>query len=63
MWTDEIVEDVRKFRQAHAAEHGHDLRRIFRALKKKQDESARRVVTLEPLPPPVVRRASGAKQQ
>jgi hypothetical protein len=61
MWTDEIVDDVRKVRQAQAAAHNHDLRSIFRELKRKQDESDRRIVTLEPVLPPVIKRASGAK--
>ena len=62
MWTDEIGEDVRKSRQAHAAAHGHDLRRIFRDLKEKQDQSGRRIVTLDPVPPPAIKRASGSEQ-
>jgi hypothetical protein len=45
MWTDEIVDDVRKVRQALAAAHAHDLKSIFRELKRKQDESERRIVT------------------
>jgi bisphosphoglycerate-dependent phosphoglycerate mutase len=61
MWNDEVVDDVRRARQANAAAHGNDLRRIFRDLKKKQDESGRTVVTLAPVPPPVIKRAAGAK--
>jgi hypothetical protein len=61
MWTDEIVDDVRKVRQAQAAAQGHDLKRIFSELKRKQDASDRKIVTLEPVLPPVTKRASGAK--
>lgn len=60
MWNDEIVEEVRRARREHAAAHGHDLRRIFRDLKKKQDESGRDVVTLDPVQPRIARSASGS---
>jgi hypothetical protein len=60
MWKDEIVEEVRAARGAHAAAHGHDLRRIVADLKRKQDASARSVVTLQPRPPRHVKRASGS---
>jgi hypothetical protein len=50
MWKDEIVEEVREARRAHAAANGHDLRRIFEALRQKQEASGRRVVTLQPKP-------------
>ena len=50
MWKDEIVEEVREARRVHAAAHGHDLRRIFEDLKRKQDASGRPVVTLQPKP-------------
>jgi hypothetical protein len=60
MWNDEIVEEVRKVRREHAAAHGHDLRRIFQDLKKKQDESGRDVVTLDSDQPRNARCASGS---
>lgn len=33
MWTDPIVEEVRKVREAHAARFNYDLRAIFHAVK------------------------------
>ncbi len=61
MWTDEIVEEVREARRAHAAAHGHDLRRIFADLKRKEDASGRLVVTLQPKPAREIRRSSATK--
>jgi hypothetical protein len=46
--SDEIVEEVRRARHAHAAAHGFDLRRIFDDLKKRERESGEPVVSLEP---------------
>ncbi len=60
MWKDEIVDEVRKVREAHAAAHGHDLRRIFQDLKQKQDASGKRTVALQPRPPRVLGRATGS---
>jgi hypothetical protein len=63
MWTDEIVEEVRKAREAHAAANGHDLRRIFQDLKQRQDASGRKVVTLAPRPPRTSKRAVGQTER
>jgi hypothetical protein len=60
MWTDEIVEEVRRARAEHAAQHGNDLRRIFQDLKRKQDASSRQVVSRPPRPPRLTHRSSGA---
>jgi hypothetical protein len=60
MWKDEIVEEVREARRAHAAAHGHELRRIFEDLKRKQDASGRSVVTLQPRPARMIQRTSGS---
>lgn len=60
MWKDEIVEEVRRVREAHAAAHGHDLRRIFEDLKKSQSQSGRKVVSLPPRPPRRRKHASGS---
>ena len=48
MIEDPIVEEVRRHREAHAAEHGHDLARIARALRKREQESDR--IVLNPGP-------------
>jgi hypothetical protein len=58
MWADEIVEEVRRAREAHAAAHGHDLRRIFQDLRRKQDASGKKTVTLQPRSPRILRRAT-----
>lgn len=59
MWKDEIVEEVRSARRAHAVEHGRDLRKIVADLRRKQEASGRRVVTLQPRPPRSIKRVSG----
>jgi hypothetical protein len=59
MWTDEIVEEVRRVREAHAAANGNNLRRIFQDLKQRQDASGRKVVTHQPRPPRALKRAVG----
>jgi len=48
MWEDPIVEEVRKVRDAHAAQFNYDLRMIYRALKKEEGESGRKFVKLPP---------------
>ncbi len=58
MWKDEIVEEVRRAREAHAAAHGYDLRLIYDDLKRKEQASGRTVVTLPPKPAKPIRRAS-----
>lgn len=63
MWTDEIVEEVRRAREAHAAANGNDLRRIFQDLKRRQEASGRRTVTLQPRPPHPVKRAVGQPER
>jgi hypothetical protein len=48
MWEDPIVEEVRKVRNAHAAQFNYDLREIYQALKKEEAESGRKFVKLSP---------------
>jgi len=48
MIEDPIVSEIRKYRKAHAAEHGHDLRRIAESLQKRERESGRKVVSPGP---------------
>jgi bisphosphoglycerate-dependent phosphoglycerate mutase len=63
MWNYEIVEEVRRMREAHAAAHGNDLRRIFQDLKQTQDASGRKAVTLQPRSPHRPKRAAGTTQR
>jgi hypothetical protein len=51
MWDDPIVGDTRELREEYLAELGHDLDALFRDLKKKERESGRKVVSLEPRNP------------
>ncbi len=39
MIEDPIVEEVRRYRKAHAAKYGNDLNRIVRALREKEHTS------------------------
>lgn len=48
MWEDPIVEEVRKAREAHAAQFGYDLRAIYKALKEEEAASGRKDVSLPP---------------
>ncbi|MGF1612961.1 MAG: hypothetical protein ACFCVA_03355 [Gammaproteobacteria bacterium] len=48
MWKDPIVEEVRKAREAHAAQFGYDLRAIYKALKEEEAASGRKYISLPP---------------
>jgi hypothetical protein len=48
MWKDPIVEEVRKAREAHAAQFGYDLRAIYKALKEEEAASGYKYVSLPP---------------
>jgi hypothetical protein len=62
MWNDdEIVEQTRAVRAAHAAEFAYDLKRIFADLRKQQEQSGREVVTLPAKPPAANRRAAAGR--
>ena len=47
-WTDPIVAEVRKVRDAHAAKFNYDLRAIYEDLKGKEAASGRKYVRYEP---------------
>jgi len=51
MWTDLIVEEARQARETHAAQFNYDLEAIYRDLKAKEQESARKVVSFPPKRP------------
>lgn len=48
MIEDAIVAEIRRYRRVIAAEHGNDLRRIVEALRKRERESGRKVVSPGP---------------
>jgi hypothetical protein len=54
MWKDEIVEEVRRNRDAYAARFNYDLNAIYQDLKAKESRSKRKLVSFSPkrpLPP------------
>ncbi len=44
-WNDEIVEEVRKVRNEHAAKFNYDISAICADIRQKQVESGRQVIT------------------
>jgi hypothetical protein len=48
MFDDPIVEEVRRYRQGHAAKYGNDIHRIFAALREQEKTSKRKVVHFGP---------------
>ena len=56
---DEIVEDIRAVRRAHAAAFGFDVARIVADLRKKDAASGDRLVSLPPKPARHRRKAAG----
>ena len=48
--SDEIVDEVRAIRRAHAETHGFDMARIVADLKQKEVASGDRLVSLPPKP-------------
>jgi len=48
MINDPIVEEIRSYRQAHAARYNYDLEAIFKALLSRQNNSSRPVVNRPP---------------
>ena len=45
MWSDPIVDEVRRARDAYAAHFNYDLRAIYRDLKEQEKRSGRTVVS------------------
>jgi hypothetical protein len=56
--TDEIVAEIRRHREAHAASLGYDLKRITEDFQRQERESTRNVVRRQPRKPMTVQRAS-----
>jgi hypothetical protein len=48
MWQDPIVAEVRKIREAHAAQYNYDVRAIYVALKRAEEQSQRPKVSFPP---------------
>jgi hypothetical protein len=44
-WSDPIVDEVRRVRDAYAARFNYDLRAIYRDLKEKEKRSGRKIVS------------------
>jgi hypothetical protein len=45
MWTDPIIEEIHKIRQAHAAKFNYDIHAIVKDFQEKQKRSGRAVVS------------------
>ncbi|MEW5830142.1 MAG: hypothetical protein AB1846_14710 [Chloroflexota bacterium] len=54
MWNDPIVDEVRRVRDAHARKFNYDLQAIAADLKKQQETSGRKFITLPPRKPTVL---------
>ena len=46
MWTDPIVEEIRREREAYAAKFNFDLQAIYQDIKRQEQESGHEIVTL-----------------
>jgi len=57
---DEIVEEIRRRRQAHAESLGYDLKRIVDDLQRREKESGTRGVERAPRKPQLVPKRSSA---
>jgi len=53
MWKDEIVDEVRRDREEHAAKFDHDLKAIYDDAAKEQMKSGRPLVSPSPKRPEV----------
>ncbi len=48
MWQDPIVAEVRRAREAHAAQYKFDLEAIYHALKTREEQSQHEKITFAP---------------
>ena len=48
MWEDEILEELHRIREEHAKSFNYDFKEIFADWQKKQAESGRELVSLQP---------------
>ena len=51
MWNDEIVEEVRKNREAYASKFNFDLQAMYEDLKKAEKKSKHKKITFKPKKP------------
>ena len=58
MWTDLIVDEIRREREAYAAKFNFDLEAIYQDIKRQEQESGHEIVTL-----PLKRRAAEAEEK
>ena len=63
MWNDPIVDEVRKVRDTHAKKLNYDLQAIVADLKKQQNASKHKFVTLPPKKPTVLPKAKVDKDK
>jgi hypothetical protein len=62
MWEDPIVEEVRKVREAHAAQFNYDLQAIYQDLKEQEKKGGRTFVSYPPKRVSVAEKASAAQE-
>ena len=60
MWTDEIVEETRKAREEYAAKFNYDLEAIYRDLKKQEEQSPEKLVSLSSKQPEYIPQAKAS---
>ena len=58
-WRDEIIEEIRKIREEHAARFNNDVRAMVEDLRKRQQEGGRKVVSFPPRRPQVLNKPAG----
>jgi hypothetical protein len=51
MWEDEIVDEVRKYRESYAAKFNFDLQAMYEDLKKAEQKSKHKKVSFKPKKP------------
>ncbi len=60
MCADKIVEETRKAREEYAAKFNYDLEAIFEDLKRQEQQSQRKIVSLPPKEPALMPQAKAS---
>ena len=60
MWNDEIVEETRQARDEYAAKFNYDLDAIYRDLKKQEEQSPQKFVSLTSKQPETIPRTKAS---